>query len=182
MGAARNGLGVIAFTRGRLDEAERLIRQALELEPQLRTAQYNLGRIADVRGDVKKAEALYRDELAVYPDNGKARFNLAQLWRQRGERERYLDELRQAVEHAPDFGPPYFFLAREELGAGRLAEAQDLASRGLKVAGASETAPLGHYVLADVYSRQGEPAKAQEEAAKGRRLEAALRKSPQPRL
>jgi arylsulfatase A-like enzyme/Flp pilus assembly protein TadD len=182
MGAARNGLGVIAFTRGRLDEAERLIGQALELEPQLRTAQYNLGRIAEARGDVRRAEGLYREELAVYPDNGKARFNLAQLWRQRGERERYLGELRQAVEHAPDFGPPYFFLAREELGAGRLEEAQDLANRGLKVAGASETAPLGHYVLADVYSRQGEPAKAQEEAAKGRRLEAALRKSPPPRL
>ena len=49
---------------------------------------------------------------------------------QRGEREGYLGELRQAVEQAPDFGPPYFFLAREELGAGRLEEARDLASRG----------------------------------------------------
>jgi arylsulfatase A-like enzyme/Tfp pilus assembly protein PilF len=182
MGAASNGLGVVEFTRGHLDEAERLMRRGLELEPKLRTAQYNLGRIAELRGDPPRAEASYREELAVYPDNGKARFNLAQLWRQRGDRERYLGELRQAVEHAPDFGPPYFFLAREELGAGKLEQARDLATRGLQVAGGSDTAPLGHYVLADVYSRQGDAARAQEEAARGRRLEDALRKSPSPRL
>jgi arylsulfatase A-like enzyme/Flp pilus assembly protein TadD len=182
MGAAYNGLGVIAFTRGRVDDAERLIRRGLELEPKLRTAQYNLGRIAEVRRDGAQAKARYEQELAVYPDNGKARFNLAQLWREGGDRERYLGELRRAVEQAPDFGPPYFFLAREELDAGRLSAARDLASRGLKVAGASETAPLGHYVLADVYSREGDAARAREEADKGRRLEAALKRAPSPRL
>jgi hypothetical protein len=41
-------------------------------------------------------------------------------------------------------------------------------------------APLGHYVLADVYSRQGEPGRAQEEVAKAQRLEAALRRHPAP--
>ena len=42
----------------------------------------------------------------------------------------------------------------------------------------SDVAPLGHYVLADVYNRRGEPAKAQEEVSKARKLEAALRKKP----
>jgi hypothetical protein len=41
---------------------------------------------------------------------------------------------------------------------------------------------LGHYVLADVYNRRGEPAKAQEELSKARKLEAALRKKPLPAL
>jgi hypothetical protein len=82
------------------------------------------------------------------------------------------------VSKAPDFGACYWYLAREELGAGRLQEAADLARRGLEAQPVSEVAPLGHYVLADVYTRQGEPARAQEEVGKAQRLEAALRKSP----
>lgn len=182
MGAAHNSLGVIAFSRGDVEEAERLVRRGLALEPEVRTGRYNLARILEARGDVTAAEELYRQELATYPDNGKARFNLAQLARQRGDRRGYLGELRDAIDKSPEFGPPYFFLAREELSEGRLEEASRLASRGLEVAGSSDVAPLGHYVLADVYNRQGKPARAQEEVARAQRLEAALRKNPLPRI
>jgi arylsulfatase A-like enzyme/Flp pilus assembly protein TadD len=182
MGAAHNGLGVIAFTRGRVADGERLIRRALELEPQLRTAHFNLGRIAESRGDAAAALALYREELDVYPDNGRARFNLAQLLRARGDRAGYLAELRQGVEHAPDFAGCFLFLAREELAAGRLDVAADLARRGLQAQPGSPVAPLGHYVLADVYTRQGDAARAQEEVGRARRLEAALRKHPAPTI
>ena len=182
MGASYNGLGVVAFTRGDLAAAEALVRKGLALEPRLRTAHYNLGRIREARGDVVQAEALYREELATYPDQGRARFNLAQLLRARGDRDGYLAELREGVEKAPDFGACYWYLAREELGAGRLDAAADLARRGLEAQPVSEVAPLGHYVLADVYNRQGQAAKAQEEVAKAQRLEAALRKNPAPRI
>ena len=182
MGAAYDGLGVIAFTRGQTDEGERLVRKSLELEPRLRTAHYNLGRIREAKGDVAGAAALYREELATYPDHGRARFNLAQILRGRGDREGYLFELRLGVEKAPDFGACYWYLAREELGAGRLDAAADLARRGLEAQPVSDVAPLGHYVLADVYTRQGQPAKAQEEVGKAQRLEAALRKNPTPRI
>ena len=128
------------------------------------------------------AAALYREELATYPDHGRARFNLAQILRGRGDREGYLFELRLGVEKAPDFGACYWYLAREELGAGRLDAAADLARRGLEAQPVSDVAPLGHYVLADVYTRQGQPAKAQEEVGKAQRLEAALRKNPTPRI
>jgi tetratricopeptide (TPR) repeat protein len=86
------------------------------------------------------------------------------------------------VEQAPEFGPCYWYLAREELNRGRLDEAADLARRGLQAQPVSDVAPLGHYVLADVYNRRGEPAKAQEELSKARKLEAALRKKPLPAL
>ncbi len=182
MGAAYNGLGVVAFTRGDLVTAEELERKGLALEPRLRTAHYNLGRIREARGDAVQAEALYREELATYPDQGRARFNLAQLRRARGDREGYLAELREGVEKAPDFGACYWYLAREELDAGRLDVAADLARRGLAAQPVSEVAPLGHYVLADVYNRQGQGAKAQEEVGKAQRLEAALRKNPAPHI
>jgi tetratricopeptide (TPR) repeat protein len=182
MGAGYNSLGVIAFTRGKLEEAEGLVRKGLELEPRVRTGRYNLARILEARGERDPAEALYRAELETYPDHGRARFNLAQLLRERGDRDGYLRELQQGVEKAPEFGPCYFFLAREQLGAGRLDEAADLARRGLQADPSSEVAPLGHYVLADVYNRQGQRAKAQDEVGRAQRLEAEMRKNPQPRI
>lgn len=182
MGAAMNGLGAIAFETGDLAKAETLIRQALELEPRLRTGRYNLARIREAKGDEAGAEALYREELATYADAGRARFNIAQLRRARGDHAGYLAELAECVARAPEFGACYFYLAREELAAGRLDAAADLATRGLKTQARSDAAPLGHFVLADVYSRRGQAKQADEEAAKGRRLEATLRKNPSPRI
>jgi len=182
MGAAMNGLGAIAFQTGDLAKAEALVRRGLELEPRLRTGRYNLARIREAKRDVSGAEALYREELATYADNGRARFNLAQMRRARGDRPGYLSALNECVAKAPDFGACYFFLAREELQAGRLDPAADLATRGLAAQARSEAAPLGHFVLADVYNRRGQAKQAEEEAAKGRKLEAALRKNPSPRI
>jgi choline-sulfatase len=182
MGAAYNSLGAIAYARGDAAEAERLVRRGLELEPEVRTGRFNLARILEAKGDVASAEALYREEVATYPDNGKARFNLAQLYRERGDRRRYLEELETAVETAPDFGPPFFFLARERLGEGRLDQAVALAQEGLEVASGSPVAPLGHYVLADAYNRQGRESDARDQVRKAERLEAALKKSPPPVL
>ena len=142
----------------------------------------NLARIREARGDLAGAERLYREELETYADNGRARFNLAQLHRAGGDRDRYLTGLRDCVSKAPEFGACYFYLAREELGAARLDQAADLAKRGLEVQPGSDVAPLGHYVLADVYNRRGQGKQAQEEVAKAQRLEVALKKSPAPRL
>jgi tetratricopeptide (TPR) repeat protein len=178
MGAAYNSLAALAFGRGDMAEAERLVRRGLELEEDLRSSRFNLARILESRGDTGGAERLYRGELSLYADNGRARFNLAQLLRQRGDRAGYLAELRASVEKASEFSPPYFFLAREELGAGRLDEAAELARRGLEVDDRSALAPLGHYVLADVYNRRGRPADANAEVGKARTLEAELRRRP----
>lgn len=182
MGAAYNALGAIAFQKGDVDEAERLIRRGLELEPDVRTGSYNLGRILEVRGRPAEAESVYRRELASYPDHGRARFNLAQMLRERGDRQGYLAELRLSVEKAPKFGASYFYLAREQMNAGQLPEATDLARRGLEAEPRSSLSPLGHYVLADVYSRQGRPADAAGEVAKARKLEAELRRQPAARI
>lgn len=182
MGAAYNSLGVIAFWRGEVAEAERLVRRGLSLEPELRTGRYNLAGILEARGEVGEAERLYREELATYPDHGKARFNLAQLLKHRGDRAAYLAELRAGIERAPEFGPCYWYLAREELGAGRLAEAAELARRGLEAQPGSEVAPLGHYVLADVFTRQGQADRAQAEVAKAQKIEAAFRRQPAPTI
>jgi choline-sulfatase len=177
MGAAWIGQGALAFDAKQLPDAERLIRKGLELEPEAKAGRYNLARVLEAQGRLGEAATLYRSELATFADHGKARFNLAQLERQRGNHEGFLAELRASTEKAPDFGPSFFFLAREEMNAGRLDTARDLAQRGLKVDTTSEVAPLGHYVLADIYSREGKAKLAQEEAAKGKALEGRKRRA-----
>ncbi len=138
-----------------MDEAEKLVRRSLELESDLRSSRFYLGRILEARGDRAGAERLYREELETYPDNGRARFNLAQLRREEGDAAGFLAELRESTEKAPDFAPAFFFLAREELPAGRLDDALALARKGLEKDERSVLAPLGHYVLADVYTPPG---------------------------
>jgi arylsulfatase A-like enzyme/Tfp pilus assembly protein PilF len=178
MGSAYNSLAAIAFERGDLEEAERLVRKGLALEEDLRSSRFNLGRILEARGDRKDAEEMYREELSRFADNGRARFNLAQLRREEGDVAGYLAELRLATEKSPEFSPPFFFLAREELRAGRLAQARELADRGLEIDKGSELAPLGHYVLADVLNREGKPKEAAAEVEKARRIEAERRRRP----
>ena len=177
MGAGYNSLAALAFEQGHMAEAEQLVRKGLELDEDLRSSRFNLGRILEARGQRADAERLYREELAMFADNGRARFNLAQLMRQRGDEVGFRAELREATVKSPDFGPAFFFLAREELRAGRLDAAADLAKKGLEVDKGSAVAPLGHYVLADVYNRQGRTAQAADEVAQARRIEAARRKA-----
>ena len=53
----------------------------------------------------------------------------------------------------------------------RLDAAEAAARKGLESNPDPRMAPLGHYVLADVYNRRGQHARAEAEAAKARRLE-----------
>jgi arylsulfatase A-like enzyme/Tfp pilus assembly protein PilF len=177
MGAAYNSLAALAVEAGDLVAAERLVRKGLELEDDLRASRFNLGRILEARGRPAEAERLYREELALFADNGRARFNLAQLLRQRGDERGFLAELDESTRKAPEFGPAFFFLAREQLRAGRLDAAADLARRGLALDARSALAPLGHYVLADVFTRRGLAREAADEVEKARRVEAIHRRS-----
>jgi len=72
----------------------------------------------------------------------------------------------------PSFAEGHLFLAKAYLDQEQqLDEAVRLARRGIELAPTSAYAPLGHYVIADVYSRQGRAAEAAQEAARGRALE-----------
>jgi len=72
----------------------------------------------------------------------------------------------------PSFAEGHLFLAKAYLDQEQqLDEAVRLARRGIELAPRSDYAPLGHYVIADVLSREGRPAEAAREAARGRALE-----------
>ena len=74
----------------------------------------------------------------------------------------------------PSFAEGHLYLAKAYLDAEqKLDEAMRLARKGIELAPDSEYAPLGHYVIADVYARQGNRAAAEHEAARGRAVERA---------
>ncbi len=173
LASARNALGVVAFQRGDLAASEREVRAALEQQPDVRLAHFNLALLAERRQDLQAAAAEYRREIELHPDSYKAEFNLGRLCEQLGDRQGQLASFKRAVEINPRFAEGYFFLAKLYLDLGQdFNEAIRLASQGLEIAPESAYAPLGHYVLADIYDRQGKRAEAAREAAQGRRLEA----------
>jgi choline-sulfatase len=176
--AAKNALGVIALQRGDPATAERLIHEALATKSTLRLAHFNLGLLAEQRGDLQTAEREYFEELKAHPDSFKAAFNLSRLYEQVGDREGQIGALKQSIESNPRFGEGYIFLAQAYLETGtNLDEAVHLARKGLEYAPRSEFAPLAHYVMADIFNRQGRSREGAQQVELGRTLEAQL-KSP----
>lgn len=176
--AAKNALGVIALQRGDPATAERLIREAIAAKPTLRLAHFNLALLAEQRGDVRTTEREYIEELKQHPENFKAAFNLSRLYEQVGDREGQIGALKQSIVSNPRFAEGHLFLAKVYLDGGtNLGEATQLALKGLELAPRSEYAPLGHYVLADIYNRQGRAREGAQELARGRALEGSTKKS-----
>jgi Tfp pilus assembly protein PilF len=82
------------------------------------------------------------------------------------------------VSENPDFTMGRFYLAKALLDSGDLPAAEAEATEALKQDPDHYYAPLGHYVLADIYAATGRAPLAQKEVEFGRRLES--RKLPPP--
>lgn len=177
LAAARNALGVVALKRGDVTTAEREIRAAVAENPDVRLAHFNLALVAEDRGRPQDAIAEYRKEIELHPQASyKAWFNLGKVYAQLGDRTAQADAFRHAIESNPSFAEGRLYLAKLYLDLGqRFDEALALARKGIELGPDAAYAPLGHYVIADIYSRQGRRAEAEQEAAKGRALEQATR-------
>jgi arylsulfatase A-like enzyme/predicted Zn-dependent protease len=168
---AEVGLGVIAFRKGRADEAKAALARALAIDPKARWARYNTALIAESEKDPARAIAEYRAEIADYPDAYKALFNLGRLLSKSGDLPGAVELLRRCVDHQPEWPIGRFYLAQALLQSGDLDAAKAEAQRGLALDARSTYASLGHFVLADVYNRQGRERDAVTELRKGQALE-----------
>ena len=172
LAAARNALAVVALKHGDVASAVADIQQAIAVKPDVRLAHYNLALIAEQQGDFQRAIAEYRKEIDAHAGSYKAAFNLSRLYSKLGDRSGEHEALQKAIELNPNFGEGYLYLAKFDLDTEQqLDEAVTLARKGIELAPNSEYAPLGYYVIADIYSRQGKTADAEREAARGRELE-----------
>ena len=169
---AEVGLAVVAFRRKDLPAAHAALERALAIDPKAKHARYNRALIFESQGRLGEAATAYRQEIADHPTNFKALFNLGRLLEAMGDPAGALTALRGAVGVNEDYAVGRLFLARALLATGDLAGAEREARRGLELDADSPFVPLGHYVLADVYTRQGRGSDAAREASLGKEAEA----------
>jgi choline-sulfatase len=163
-------LGESQIEAKRYDEAEKSLLAALAKKPDLDTARFNLGLVYEEKGQTERAVAAYEGELAQNPKAFRAAFNLAKLLQKSGRREEATTYFRKTVALEPDFGTGQLYLAKALLDGGDLAGAEQWARSGLASKPEPMVAPLGHYVLADIYNRRGRAAEADREVAAAKRL------------
>ena len=157
--------------RSKFDEADKNLREALRLKPDLVMAHYDLGLIAEAKHDNGHALEEYQAELKNHPTVYQAHFNLAKLMSREGRTADAVDHFRAAVSANRTFAAGYLYLAKSLLDAGELKESEEAALAGLAANPEGDLRPLGHFVLADVYSRMGRTRDAARQVALGRRLE-----------
>jgi choline-sulfatase len=170
----RMRLAEMLIKTSRLVEAESVLTAALAEDARLAGAHYLLAQIAEQRRDVVRAEREYRLEMDVAPWDYRAAFNLAAILGARKDHRDQVAILESIPPVAPDFADVFFYLAKALLDLGdrsRFPEAAAAARKGLSLAPASPSAPLGHYVLADLYRLEGKQAEAQQQLRLGQQLE-----------
>jgi len=174
---AHNLLGSAYFEKKMFEPAEREIRKSLEMRPQIPDAHYNLGLLYEEKGDLQGAAEEYRKEIEIHPTAYPAYFNLALLCAKTGDRQGEIENFKEAVKANSKFARGYVFLAKAYLDRNEnFDEAIRLARKGLELEPEAESAPLGHYVLADIYNRLGRLSEYRAELEKGQALEAKTRK------
>lgn len=172
MGAAVVSQGAVALLRSDLEAAQRLFEEALAIQPDVRLAHFNLALLAEERGDPRAAADFYRRELDIHPQSYRVQFNLGRLLDSLGDRYGATAAIEQSIEINPEFAIGHFFLAKSLVDRNEeLDRAMDLARTGLELDPGSDMAPMGHYLLADIYTRLGQPEEARRELASARALE-----------
>lgn len=175
---AHNLLGAAYIEKKRLEEAEQEITKAIDMRPRIPDAHYFLGLLSEERKDFQKAIEEYKKEIELHPAAFPAHFNLALLYGKMGHIQEQILHLKEAINHDKSFAKGHLFLAKAYLDLNeQFDEAISLAKKGLELEPESDAAPLGHYVLADIYSRLGRWSEYSRELQKGRELERKLKNS-----
>lgn len=175
---AHNLLGAAFLEKKMLEPAEKELLKALEMRPRIPDAHYNLGLLYEEKGDLNRAVQEYKKEIEIHPHAYPAHFNLALLYRKMGLPREQIRELQEAIDSNKKFARAYLFLAKAYLDMNEnYEEAISLAKKGLELDPEAESAPLGHYVLADIYNRLGRQEDYSSELQKGRALEQKIKGS-----
>jgi len=164
-------LGEARLELKQLDAAQAALLEAIKLKPAQSMAHYDLGLIHEQRGQWREAMVAYQAEIGVSPKLYQPHFNMAKLLSRDGRAAEAVTHFRAAVDKNPGFGTGFLYLAKALLDVDDLTAAEQAAKKGLGSKPDAGMVPLGHYVLADVYSRLGREAEAARQIAAGKRAE-----------
>jgi len=154
-----------------LEEAKKEIATALEMNSELPTAHFNLALVHEEEDDVPAAISAYEKELEISPKDFRSHFNVAKLYGKAGNALKTKEHFEKAIETNDKFAIGHLYLAKFYLDEGDLEKAQELALKGIELGPEPTMAPLGHFILADVYNRQGRFGDAERELRRAQRLQ-----------
>ncbi len=175
---SHNLLGSAYLEKKMLEPAEKEISLSLKMRARIPDAHYNLGLLFEEKGDIQRAIEEYKKEIEIHPAAYPAHFNLALVYSKLGRLQEAVSELKETVNSNKKFARGYLFLAKAYLDLNEnFDEAIKVARQGLDLEPEAESAPLGHYVLADIYNRLGRTSEYSAEVGKGKALEAKLKKT-----
>jgi tetratricopeptide (TPR) repeat protein len=171
-----NLLGSAYLEKKMLEEAESEITKAMELRPRIPDAHYFLALLYEEKKDFHRAVEEYKKEIELHPAAYPAHYNLALLYGKMGLIQEQIRHLKECIHHNKNFSKGYLFLAKACLDLEQnFDEAIRLVNKGLELEPESEAAPLGHYILADIYNRMGRLKEYNLELQKGKELEKKLK-------
>jgi tetratricopeptide (TPR) repeat protein len=129
-----------AEDRGDYEMAEHLLRQAIDLEPNMAAALTNLGNLVYRQGEAEEARRLYERALEHDPTQPEARYNYANLLEDLGETELAIAELRRVCAAVPEFADAHYNLGVILAQVGGAAQARQHLERYLELDATSDWA------------------------------------------
>jgi tetratricopeptide (TPR) repeat protein len=147
-GFARSEIARVHLERGAFAEAERNLREAVRLTPDLRDVSFQLALLAERRGDVGEAERAYRAELAAHPDHVGAWTNLGLLLASSDRIDAAADAFGRVIDLDPDGFAGYVLLARARMAQG--APRDDVVTLARRAANLAPDAPPVRGLLRDL--------------------------------
>lgn len=99
-------LGTMLFHRGFPNDAVRMYRQALRVDPRLEESWFRIGLVKNHLGEIDDARHAYNRCLKIAPNHGWCAFYLALLEEKTGHPSRALELYRRAFESAPELADP----------------------------------------------------------------------------
>ena len=154
---AHHLLGVIALTKGNLDEAAGLVSHAISLASQREAYHLTLGQVLHRKGDLAGAEASHLQALRITPAFPEAQNALGVVFEAQGRLPLAKDQYLQAIKLRPSFAEAIFNLGNVERRLGRLSEAEAAYRRAIELRAEFSDA---HYMLGKVLIERGDAAQA----------------------
>jgi Tfp pilus assembly protein PilF len=127
-----NDMGYIAYSQGKLTEAEELLRQAVKIDPKHKRAHVNLGLTLGMQGRYQEAFATFS---AALPE-AQVRANMAFIYTTQGKRDEAREAYRLALQIEPDMP-----LIRAALS--KLEQPESPRGEGVKAARGTAASPAG---------------------------------------
>jgi len=146
-----NNLSNAYYKQGRVEDAIRTARRALEIQPDYGVADYNLGNLYAGQGQFELAKKYFEEALRLYPNYADAQTNLGQLIAERGDLDTGIRYFRKAIELNPSISRAYLNLGVALAKQGKLDEAIPPLEQAARL---KTDSPEASFYLGSVYAAQ----------------------------